>query len=81
MTCRGRLSLVAILSLSMLAACVGCTTCQSCDDYCGSYYGGRTGDWVHQSGRAGSVYSHTSMDDVDGMSEVVEESPAGEYYP
>jgi hypothetical protein len=73
--------LMGLLSLPALAVCVGCTTCQSCDDYCGSYYGGRTGDWVHPTGRAGSVYSDMAVVDGDVMPEVVEEAPADTYYP
>ncbi len=69
-------------SLLAVAASTGCTTCQSCDDYCGSYYGGRTGDWVHASGRAGSIHSHTAASAVvdDSGSAIIEE-PADSYYP
>ncbi len=79
-------SLILMLSLAALTACSGCTTCQSCDDYCGSYYGGRVGDWVHESGRAGSVYSHASVVEgefVEGevVTEIVEDMPDDGYYP
>jgi hypothetical protein len=54
------MSLLLLLSLVAIASMTGCTACQSCDDYCGSYYGGHTGDWVHESGRAGSAYATTT---------------------
>lgn len=78
---RGCSSLFAVLSLAILAACSGCTTCQSCDDYCGSYYGGRTGDWVYETGRAGSVDSHTAAASSGVAVEVVQPMPADSYYP
>jgi hypothetical protein len=70
-------------SLLMLAASTGCTTCQNCDDYCGSYYGGRSGDWVHETGRAGSIHGPrtVSVDAGDEMTEPTIEEPADSYYP
>lgn len=57
-----RLCLVALLGL--IAASGGCSLCQNCDDYNGSYYGGKVGDWDGQCGRAGSVYAGNSTHDA-----------------
>jgi hypothetical protein len=70
-------SLLALLSSS------GCTSCQNCDDYCGSYYGGRNGDWVHETSRAGSIHGPRTVS-VGASDETVEpmvEAPADDYYP
>jgi hypothetical protein len=48
---------VSFIVLAALAACPGCSMCQSCDDYGGSYYGGRVGDWDDRGPRAGSVHA------------------------
>jgi Fe-S-cluster-containing dehydrogenase component len=76
-------SLLLTLTFVMLATMTGCTACQSCDDYCGSYYGGRTGDWVHETGRAGSAYATTTTVSHEEMAEG--EMSVGEtedaYYP
>lgn len=73
-------SLLLVLTLATLATMTGCTACQSCDDYCGSYYGGHTGDWVHETGRAGSAYAATTTTTVsdDDVSEAETEDA---YYP
>lgn len=71
-----------IASLLAVAASTGCTTCQSCDDYCGSYYGGRTGDWIDTSARAGSIHAPTVTSTVgDASDPMVVEEPADSYYP
>ena len=71
-------SLLLMLTLAAIASMTGCTACQSCDDYCGSYYGGRTGDWVHETGRAGSAYATTTTVSEEEISESDIEDA---YYP
>jgi hypothetical protein len=79
--CCSLLMFTVLLGTLMVSG--GCTTCQSCDDYCGSYYGGQAGDWVHQSGRAGSIHTHETarVEYDESWEEPMTEAPADAYYP